>query len=63
MNDAIELGNLDFVEELLHHGLPLHLTYALDAIQVKNKSILDVFLENGLDLTEPMGAFRPSIPG
>ena len=63
MIDAIELGNSDFIQELLRHGLHLSLTYAVDAIRVKNTRILDLFLENGLDLNEPMGGFRPPILG
>jgi len=44
MIEAIKQGDLRFIEELLNRDLPIDLLYALEAVKVKGKGALEVFL-------------------
>lgn len=63
MIEAIRQDNTQFIKELLHRGLPMDKLYALEAINVKAKSALEVFLQNGWDINQPMSELTPPVLG
>lgn len=63
MKEAIKRNDAQFVRELLDRGLPMDPLYALEAVKVKGKDTLKVFLQNGCDINQPVSALRPPILG
>lgn len=63
MIEAIKLDKVQFIQELLYRGLPMDPLYALEAVKVKGKNALEVFLQNGWDINQPISELRPSILG
>lgn len=61
MSQAIKLGRTCFVKELLRHGLTILPAYAYEAIKTNQKDVLEVFLENGWDINQPMGPLHPPV--
>ncbi|KAL1848418.1 hypothetical protein Plec18170_008016 [Paecilomyces lecythidis] len=47
MIEAIKRADAQFIKELLHRGLLMDPLYALEAVKVKGKYALEVFLQNG----------------
>ncbi|KAJ5191278.1 uncharacterized protein N7498_010263, partial [Penicillium cinerascens] len=63
MIEAIKRNSVLFVKELLHRGMPVDPLYALEAIKVKAKDILETFLGNGWDINQPMSELKPPVLG
>lgn len=47
MIEAIKLDDVQFIKELLDRGLPMDPLYTLEAVKVKGKGALEVFLQHG----------------
>ncbi|KAJ6190245.1 Ankyrin repeat protein, partial [Penicillium mononematosum] len=54
MIEAIERDEIQFVKELFRHHLPMDQLYALRATEMKAKNTLQVFLDNGWDINQPI---------
>lgn len=54
MIEAINLGDVRFKKELLDRGLPMDPLYALEAAKVKGTDALELFLQNGWNINQPM---------
>lgn len=63
MIEAIKPNSVQFIQELLHRGMQIDPLYALEAIQVKAKDALEVFLEHGWDINQPMSELKPPVLG
>ncbi|RDW87064.1 ankyrin repeat domain-containing protein [Aspergillus mulundensis] len=63
MVEAIKRNNLQFIQELLARGLPMNPLYALRAIEAKATSALDVFIQSGWDINQPVSELRPPVLG
>lgn len=63
MLEALQLDHPEFVSELLRLGHPMHKDYALEAIKHKSRDILNIFLENGWNVNEPMSELKPPVLG
>jgi hypothetical protein len=63
MMDAVEYDCPGIVSELLRCGMTLHFTFALRAISGKSKDILDIFLQNGWNINEPISETEPPVLG
>lgn len=63
MMEAIKQNNTQFIRELLGCGLPMDPVYALEAIKIKRKEILESFLEYGWDINQPISELKPPILG
>ncbi|CAG7937607.1 unnamed protein product [Penicillium salamii] len=63
MIEAIKLNRLQFIRELLHRGLPMDSLYAIEAIKLKAKDAIEVFLDNGWDINQPMSELKPPVLG
>lgn len=61
MVQAIKLGGLSFVRELLRRGLPLTPEYVYEAVKASGRNILAYFFENGWDINQPMDLMHPPI--
>lgn len=63
MIEAIKRDNAQFIQELLHRGLPMDLLYALEAIKAKANDALKVFLQNGWDINQQISELGPPVLG
>ncbi|PYI31596.1 ankyrin repeat protein [Aspergillus indologenus CBS 114.80] len=63
MIEAIKLDGVQFIQELLDRGMPMDPLYALEAVKVKGKDALGVFLQNGWDINQPISELKPPILG
>ncbi|RHZ43194.1 ankyrin repeat domain-containing protein [Aspergillus thermomutatus] len=63
MIEAIKRDDAQFIKELLDRGLPMDPLYALEAIKVKGKDALKVFLQNGWDINQPVSELKPPVLG
>ncbi|EED11695.1 hspc200, putative [Talaromyces stipitatus ATCC 10500] len=63
MIEAINRADVQFIKELLDHGLPMDSLYALEAVGAKRKDALEVFLKNGWDVNQPISELKPPILG
>ncbi|RHZ55673.1 hypothetical protein CDV55_101647 [Aspergillus turcosus] len=63
MIEAIKRDDAQFIKELLDRGLPMDPLYALEAVKVKGKDALKVFLQNGWDINQPMSELKPPVLG
>ncbi|KAJ6155150.1 hypothetical protein N7470_005716 [Penicillium chermesinum] len=63
MIEAIRLDDVQFIKELLDRGLPMDPLYALEAVKVKGKKALEVFLQNGWNINEPISELKPPVLG
>lgn len=61
MIEAITQGNVQFIKELLDRGLPMDRSYALEAVKIKRKDALEVFIQNGWNINEPMSELKPPV--
>lgn len=63
MIEAIKLDDVQFIKELLGRGLSMDPLYALEAVKVKGKDSLEVFLQNGWNINEPISELKPPVLG
>lgn len=63
MIEAIKRDDVQFVKELLDRGLPMDPLYALEAVKVKGKNALEVFLQNGWNINQPISELKPPVLG
>ncbi|OJJ45475.1 hypothetical protein ASPZODRAFT_17692 [Penicilliopsis zonata CBS 506.65] len=63
MIEAIKRDDAQLIKELLDRGLPIDPLYALEAIKVKGKNALDIFLQNGWDINQPLSELKPPVLG
>jgi len=63
MTEAIKRNNVQFIQELLHRGVAMNTHYALEAIKAKAKDTLEVILDNGWDINQPISELRPPVLG
>lgn len=63
MIEAIKRDNVQFIKEFLDRGLPMDPLYALEAVKVKGKDALEVFLRNGWNINQPMSELKPPVLG
>lgn len=63
MIEAIKRDDVRFVKELLGRGLPMDPLYALEAVSANAKVTLEVFLENGWNINQPMSELKPPVLG
>jgi len=61
MIEAVKLDDLPFIEELVDRGLPMDSLYALEAIKVKGKDALEVFLQNRWNINQPISEREPPV--
>ncbi|KAB8067360.1 hypothetical protein BDV29DRAFT_196497 [Aspergillus leporis] len=61
-SQSIKRDNSQFIQELLHHGLPMYPLYTLEAVKVKAKDALKIFLRNGWNINQPTSEFKPPVP-
>lgn len=61
--EAIKLDEVQFIQELFDRGYPMNALFALDAIKVKGKNVLDTFINRGWDINEPISQLQPPILG
>lgn len=54
---------MQFIKELLDHGLPMNPLYALEAVNAKAKDSLEELLENDWDINQPMSKLKPPVLG
>jgi hypothetical protein len=63
MVEAINQADVQFIKELLDHGLPMDPLYALEATSSKRKDALEVFLQNGWNINQPISEMKPPVLG
>ncbi|KAJ5641190.1 hypothetical protein N7490_005190 [Penicillium lividum] len=63
MIEAIKRDDTQFIKELLHRGLPMDPLYVFEALEVKSKSALEIFIQYGWDINQSMNELSPSILG
>lgn len=63
MIQAIRLDDTQFINELFRRGLPMDQLYALEAVKAKAKRALQVFLDHGWDINQPMSELKPPVLG
>lgn len=63
MIEAINRADVQFIKELLDHGLPMDSLYALEAVGAKRKDALEVFLQNGWNINQPISELKPPVLG
>ncbi|RAH66088.1 ankyrin repeat domain-containing protein [Aspergillus aculeatinus CBS 121060] len=61
--EAIKLGGVQFITELFDCGLPMNPLYALEAVKVKGKDALEIFLQSGWDINQPISELEPPVLG
>lgn len=62
MIDAVRRDRALFILELAHRGFPMNFArYALDAVKSKAKRTLEIFLQRGWDINEPMSQIHPPV--
>ncbi|CAG8885948.1 unnamed protein product [Penicillium egyptiacum] len=55
MIEAIGRDEIQFIKALFCHSLPMNQLHALHATEAKAKNALQIFLDNGWDINQPMG--------
>ncbi|GKZ33980.1 hypothetical protein AbraIFM66950_004111 [Aspergillus brasiliensis] len=64
MIEAIKLDALPFMKELLDRGLPMDPLYALEAVKMRGKNALEVFLQQeGWNINQPISELKPPVLG
>lgn len=61
MSEVVKLKKARFVEELLHHGLPMSPSFAYEAVHAGAKEVLQIFLNYGWNINQPMAPELPPI--
>lgn len=61
--EAVKRDDVQFIKELLDHGLPMNPLYALEAVNAKAKDSLEELLENDWDINQPMSKLKPPVLG
>lgn len=63
MLEAIKRDSVQFIEELLQHGMQATTLRALEAVEAKAKNALDTFIRHGWDINEPVSELKPPVLG
>lgn len=63
MIQAIRRDDTQFINELLRRGLPMDQLYALEAVKAKAKRALQIFLDHGWNINQPMSELKPPVLG
>ncbi|KAJ5670177.1 uncharacterized protein N7477_005540 [Penicillium maclennaniae] len=63
MVEAITRDDAQFTKELLDRGLPPDTLYVSQAVRVKAKHALGVFISSGWDINQPMSELKPPVLG
>lgn len=63
MAEAIDRDDAKFIKELLDRGMPMHSSYASQAIRSKAKGALKSFIASGWDINQPISELKPPVLG
>ncbi|KAJ5702733.1 hypothetical protein N7488_010281 [Penicillium malachiteum] len=63
MIEAVKRDDAQFMKEPFNRGLPMDSLYAIEAVEAKPKNALEVFLQYGWDINQPMSELRPPVLG
>ena len=63
MVEAINRDDLQFIKELLDRGLPMDPLYALEAVKTRGKNALEIFLQSGWNINQPISELKPPVLG
>ncbi|GKZ26532.1 hypothetical protein AbraIFM66951_002751 [Aspergillus brasiliensis] len=64
MIEATKLDAVPFIRELLDRGLPMDPLYALEAVKLRGKNALEVFLQQeGWNINQPISELKPPVLG
>ncbi|OJJ78186.1 hypothetical protein ASPBRDRAFT_191433 [Aspergillus brasiliensis CBS 101740] len=63
MIEATKLDAVPFIRELLDRGLPMDPLYALEAVKLRGKNALEVYLQDGWDINQPISELKPAVLG
>lgn len=63
MIEAIKRNDVQFIKELLDRGLPMDPLYALEAVKVQGKDALEIFINDGWNINQPISELKPPVLG